>query len=75
MNDPWETRIKLNPSAPTTKDAQVPMPGATTGTVGGGINDTTSDQSASSTDISNSFKSMPAPANEPGHWGGIDNQF
>lgn len=75
MVDPWENRITLNPSYTPTKDAQTKIPSATQGTVGNGINDSGSSDSASGTDISNSFHTIPCPANQSDSWGGIDNIF
>lgn len=75
MVDLWQDRIPLNPRLSPSKDAGTSIPGATQGTVGGGINQSEPSDSASSVDISNNVTEKPAPAYEPGKWGGIVNQF
>jgi hypothetical protein len=75
MADPWADRIKLNPSYTPTKNAQHGMPGATQGTVGNGLNDSGSSDSAGSSDISNSFSTRACPDNPIESWGGISNPF
>jgi len=75
MADPWADRIKLNPKLPFSKNAQESPPGATQGTVGNGINQTGSSDSASTTDISNDFKTKACPENPTDSWGGIANPY
>lgn len=61
MVDPWADRIKLNVDYTPTRNAQVSMPASSQGTVEAGLNDSTSSDSASSTDISDSFETRTLP--------------
>ena len=75
MVDPWADRIPLNVDYTPSRDAGTPMPSPTNGTVGGGINDMTTSESASTTDISNNVTTQPAPENDTVSWGGIVNPY